>query len=251
MSKSIPDIVPDPELLLSLEPEEVGGVILEHLNSLDPRETEALSRYNFSLADWIGEYSPECNEDEIKKVLMEGWVWLEREGLLAPKPGSEEGWFFVTRRGKSFKSHADYTAYRRNDLLPRRMLHPNIAQASMPSFSRGVYDTAVFNAFKEVEIAVRKRGEYSENDVGTKLMRKAFHHQSGPLRDVNLQTAEREALSSLFAGAIGLYKNPHSHRNVALGAEEAAEMVILASHLLRIAESGRVDQESEREPNGI
>ena len=206
-----------------------------------------MSRYNFSLAHWIEEYSPGCNDDEIKKVLMEGWVWLEREGLLAPKPGSEEGWFFVTRRGKSFKSHADYTAYRRTDLLPRRMLHPNVAQASMPSFSRGVYDTAVFNAFKEVEIAVRKRGGYSENDIGTKLMRNAFHHTSGRLRDVKLQNPEREALSSLFAGAIGLYKNPHSHRNVSLGAEEAAEMVILASHLLKTVESISAPEESDEE----
>ena len=100
MSKSIPDIVPDPELLLSIEPEELGGVILEHLNSLDPRETEELNRFNFSIESWIGVYSTGYNGDDIKKVLMEGWVWLEREGFLAPSPGTQGGYFFVTRRGK-------------------------------------------------------------------------------------------------------------------------------------------------------
>ena len=52
----------------------------------------------------------------------------------------------------------------------------------MPSFSRGEYDTAVLKAFREAEIAVRKSGGYSDVDYGTKLMRNAFNHVSGPLR---------------------------------------------------------------------
>lgn len=75
-----------------------------------------------------------------------------------------------------------------------------------------------------------------EADYGTDLMRKAFHESTGPLTDMSVPVSERQALAHLCAGAIGSYKNPHSHRNVAIDAREAVEMLIIASHLIQIAE---------------
>ena len=59
---------------------------------------------------------------------------------------------------------------------------------------------------------------------------------SGPLTESGVERSERQAISDLFAGAIGLYKNPSSHRDVDLDPRTAADVMTLASHLLRIVD---------------
>jgi uncharacterized protein (TIGR02391 family) len=68
-------------------------------------------------------------------------------------------------------------------------------------------------------------------------MRKAFDPDTGPLTDQTEEKGEREAAGHLFAGAIGLFKNPTSHRDVNINdPAEAAELIIVADLLIRIAE---------------
>ncbi len=234
------DILPDSDALLALEPEELAGVVLEFLNSLDSSsENHLLNSHNFSLPDTVEGYPPE-KKKEILKALMEAWVWLEREDLLAPKPGSfNEGWVFITRRGRQIYDRTGFQSYRHSNLLPKHFLHPIIAQKVWSIFIRGEYETAVFQAFKEVEVAVRDRGGYRPTDYGVNLMRMAFDPDNGPFTDLELPKSEREALSHLFAGAIGWYKNPKSHRTILITDPiKAAEMIIFASHLLKIVDEG-------------
>ena len=123
------------------------------------------------------------------------------------------------------------------DFLPEHEFHSMIPQNVWLSFSHGANGSAVFEAFKQVEIAVREAGGYEATDYGTDLMRKAFHIDNGNLTDQNRQRAEKQACSDLFAGAIGYCKNPGSHREVEITAEETVELITLASYLLRIVDS--------------
>ena len=65
---------------------------------------------------------------------------------------------------------------------------------------RGDYDVAVFQSFKEVEVAVREAARMSNSDIGRKLMQAAFNPDTGPLTDRDADKGERVGLMDLFSG---------------------------------------------------
>ncbi len=227
---------PPPEEVLEMEPEELAPFILRYLQK---QPQNSINRYNFSLLNDQAIYQRlgHVKAEEYAKCLMEAWVYLEREGFIAPRPGQQGEWAFVTRRGQKVVEAQDFEAYRKGHLLPSEGLDPILVQKVRQSFVRGDYDTAVFQALKEVEVRVRKKAKLTNKDIGVSLMRKAFNSVKGILTAKGADAGEQTARMELFAGAIGMYKNPSSHRDVAFAdPKEAADIIHMANQLLRILE---------------
>jgi len=204
MYRSLSSLVPNASDLLALEVEELAGVLLAHLNSYEGMagnsvyQNGLLSQGNFIRAQEQTDYGqkPEYGDRQaqVNRALMEAWAWLEREGILIRDPNQPAALFFVSGRGQRMRSQRDFEAYRKASLLPKSQLHPLIAAKVYPAFLRGEYDTAIFQAFREVEVAVRAAGGFSADLVGVNLVRESFSPvkntvPAGPLTDTLLPVA--------------------------------------------------------------
>jgi uncharacterized protein (TIGR02391 family) len=171
---------------------------------------------------------------EVERCLSEGWAWLESRGLVGWDPGqSSPNARFVTRLGKEALQNgvAKVEAGARLGM----QLHPRIAELIERQFLLGEYELAVFAAMKDVEVRVRDLSGLGADAVGTKLMQAAFNPTDGILSDPESEAGERVAAMELYKGAMGVFKNPSSHRPVNYDdATEAAEIILFADLLERM-----------------
>jgi hypothetical protein len=183
--RELSQIIPDAQVLLAMEPEELGAKILFLL-----RKRSDHSQQPFLFSNLIGELwpqhypylpgqqppNPREQQNEINLALAEAWAWLVAQGLLVPAPGQHGGpdWRVLSRRARRFEDEAEFARYAVARMLPKEALHPRISNKVWSAFMRSEFDVAAFQAMKAVEVAVREASDLSNDLLGTKLVRKAF-----------------------------------------------------------------------------
>ena len=169
-------IFPPIETVLEMEPEELAPFVLKYLAG-QPN----INRYNFTLGN-----SPEFvkyagpHREALRHRLMEAWMWLEKELFVMPQPGQQNDWAVITRRGRKILESQDFESYQKEALLRSGTLDPILVRKVKTAYIRGDYDSAIFEAFKEVEVRVRAKAGLGATDIGVALMRKAFSRRRGP-----------------------------------------------------------------------
>ena len=155
---------------------------------------------------------------------MEAWAYLVAQGLVAHLP--QRGDFhFITRRGVQIAAETDPLNRLSSETRVSAELHPRIAGTVRQQFLLGEYELAAFAALREVEIRVRDLAAAPAAALGVDLMKKSFK-LGGPLTDPATDPGEAQATMALFWAAIGVFKNPSSHRQVRFeGPGEAADVI--------------------------
>lgn len=188
---------------------------------------------------WLTHIIGKPRIEEAGRKLMEAFGWLERNGLIVEEPFglyNKMHVYRLSKLGEQVSTEMDLQVLQRRLACRKEILHRRVTGKCWDTFLNGDYSSSIFAAFKEIEVAVREAGGFTNSDIGVDLMKKAFR-PGGKLADSNEAGGEQIALAALFEGAIGRIRNPSAHRHIEIDSpEEAYEMLAFASHLMRIVE---------------
>jgi uncharacterized protein (TIGR02391 family) len=227
MKGNLKSLIPTEQEFLEMAVAELASILLFDTIRHEERV------FPSSLVQYVGMH---FRSDDAADASVEALGWLIAEGILVPdyNPGAAGG-YRLTREARKAVDQADIDELiKARQVLPKH-LHPLIIQKAVPTFRSGSYDMAVAAAFKEVEVLVRDATNLA-GLVGVPLMNKAFSPTGGLLCDTNLDSGEQVGTMALFAGAMGIFRNPAAHRNVNTTSQQAAQLLVFASILIETAE---------------
>jgi uncharacterized protein (TIGR02391 family) len=178
----------------------------------------------------------------LDKAGQQAFKLLEDWGLAEASEGQNgvNGFIELTDKGRFVTEPVDFERIRLRGLLKDEMLHHLLRGKIYGYFAADDLGTAVFEAFKLVEIEVRDAGGFAEKDNGKALVSKAFARGRGRLTLPGDDKTDCDALAGLFAGSLSRFRNPGAHTNRTYDdVLEAMEELMLASRLLRIIDGRR------------
>ncbi|GEM_PF-2852402 len=119
-------------------------------------------------------------------------------------------------------------------------LHPKIVEKCEKLFIDKHYAEAIFTAMRTVEEEVRAKTTKNPEDLGYKLISKVMNpdktsNPTEPSLKFSDIADEQKSAFFLYAGAIGFFKNPMSHRTINYNdSQKAIECIFFASLLMRM-----------------
>ncbi len=119
-------------------------------------------------------------------------------------------------------------------------IHPEIAKVSKSRFETDHYGDATEAAFKEVNDIIKKAylKKTEKEEDGDSLMRRSFSPGNPVFLLADLSTESgrniQQGYMEIFAGSMKGIRNPKAHANMDVHPEESWEMIMLASHLMRM-----------------
>jgi uncharacterized protein (TIGR02391 family) len=179
--------------------------------------------------------------DALMQRVSDAWAWLVANALVGPHHrNTSSEWYQVTDRGRDLASSGSVATLLAEQRLPDD-LHDLLGEARS-QFRAGKSEIGVFAAMRQVEVRLRELSGAGNDMIGVALARYALRPDGGPLADEQLEVGEREAISHLFAGALGAFKNPTSHRVVDFDDPTvAADIILLADLLMRLLDRASRD----------
>src|SRR5580692_5219215 len=140
---NLADIIPDPDAVIALEPDELGLRLLQVLAKWPQhmQQIELATFMNSALGrtgDPASHY-PANRRAELQRAIREAWYWLEGSALLIPNPGFQGNHTLriLSRRTERLALDPDPARSFGVRRLAKETLHPRIREDVWSLFHRG------------------------------------------------------------------------------------------------------------------